>query len=159
MLIKTITRMNKTHRSRARRVTAIVVAVTLAAVSLPGAAWADERDHWRGDDHEHWRGDNHEHWHGDLPRFHEFDLDHWRSAHWWHGLHDGRDGWWWVLDGAWYWYPSPIYPYPDPYRPPVVVVPNAPPSGPLWYFCRSPQGYYPYVANCLVPWQPVTPTR
>ena len=127
-------------------VLALVSAVVLS--SSAGSVRAQEHGHW---------GDDHGQWHGDYPRFHEFDLNHWRSAHWWHGLHEGRDGWWWVLDGAWYWYPAPIYPYPDPYRPPVVVAPAAPAPGPLWYYCRNPQGYYPYVATCMVPWEPVTP--
>jgi hypothetical protein len=144
-----IFKTNKTMRtvgaSWERRLAAVILAGALAVPAVAGTARAQERDH------DHWRG-------GEYPRFHEFDLDHWRSAHWWHGFHEGRDGWWWVLDGAWYWYPAPVYPYPDPYRPPVVVVPSAPAAGPLWYFCPNPQGYYPYVANCPTPWQPVTPT-
>jgi hypothetical protein len=27
-------------------------------------------------------------------------------------MHDGRYGWWWDVDGAWYFYEEPIYPYP-----------------------------------------------
>jgi hypothetical protein len=57
--------------------------------------------------------------------------------------------------------------YPEPYYyPPVVVVPSSPPvyieqgassSQQYWYFCNSPQGYYPYVKQCPSGWQQVTP--
>lgn len=64
------------------------------------------------------------------------------------------------------WYPSPYY-----YPPQVVVVPPAPPpvyieqqqdAGPepgqqYWYFCKSAQGYYPYVKECPGGWQKVLP--
>ncbi|HUZ71675.1 MAG TPA: hypothetical protein VMU87_01710 [Stellaceae bacterium] len=65
----------------------------------------------------------------------------------------GRLGWWWVVGPTWYFYPAPIYPYPypDPYVPPVVT---APPAA-TWYYCSNPAGYYPYVPQCPVPWQPV----
>jgi hypothetical protein len=29
-------------------------------------------------------------------------------------------------------------------------------SGQYWYYCDSPQGYYPYVKKCSHDWQPVT---
>jgi hypothetical protein len=60
----------------------------------------------------------------------------------------------------WPYYPQPYY------YPPVVVAPSSPPvyieQEPLsaqqyWYFCNSPQGYYPYVKQCPSGWQPVTP--
>lgn len=60
----------------------------------------------------------------------------------------------------WPYYPQPYY------YPPVVVVPSSPPvyieQEPLspqqyWYFCNSPQGYYPYVKQCPSGWQLVTP--
>ena len=35
------------------------------------------------------------------------------------GATGSRFGWWRVVGGLWYWYPTPIYPYPDPYTPPV----------------------------------------
>jgi len=78
-------------------------------------------------------------------------------------------------------YPSPYYPspyyYPYPYYPPVVSVPAQPqayieqgstqPAPQLapatsenyyWYHCDKPDGYYPYIKECLVGWQKVTPT-
>ena len=66
--------------------------------------------------------------HGDIHHFHEHDYDHWRGGSWFNGLHGGRHGWWWIVDGAWYFYPAPVYPYPDPYTPPVVVTTPAPVS-------------------------------
>ncbi len=57
------------------------------------------------------------------------------------------------------------------YPPTVVTVPVAPPiyiqqappvvqqnpSG-YWYYCNSPQGYYPYIKQCPGGWQQVEPT-
>lgn len=99
-------------------------------------------------------------WHGDIHRFHEHDYDHWRGGNWFNGFHDGRNGWWWVVDGIWYYYPAPIYPYPDPYTPPVVIATPAPvaPAPPSYvYYCRNPAGYYPYVPLCTVHWRKVAP--
>jgi hypothetical protein len=100
-----------------------------------------------------------DHWHGEINRFHEHDYERWRGGHWFHGVHGGRRGWYWVVGGVWYYYPAPVYPYPDPYQPPVVVVP--PPANPAapayWYYCGNPAGYYPYVAQCRMAWQRVIP--
>jgi len=67
-----------------------------------------------------------------------------------------------VWRGILYPYAAPIYPYPNPYLPPTVVVQQvAPQPQPLqpqsqsWYYCPNPQGYYPYVPQCNVPWQSV----
>ncbi len=65
----------------------------------------------------------------------------------------------------WPYYPGPYYPGPY-YYPPVVAQPSSPPlyieQEPLfaqqyWYFCRNPQGYYPYVKQCLSGWLQVVP--
>jgi hypothetical protein len=77
------------------------------------------------------------------------------------------------LWGPYYWGPPPIAVAPPyGYYPPVVVAPAAPPvyverdpeSAPSaeppaqwWYWCTNPQGYYPNVKECSVPWQRVTP--
>jgi hypothetical protein len=60
------------------------------------------------------------------------------------------------------------YPYAYPYRypyayPPVVVQPSPqvivqPPPSQYWYYCDSPQGYYPYVGQCPGGWRLVSPT-
>ncbi len=99
-------------------------------------------------------------WHGDIHQFHEHDYDHWRGGRWFNGFHDGRSGWWWIVDDGWYFYPTPVYPYPDPYTPPMVVttpVPVAPVGVPpsYVYYCKRPAGYYPYVAQCFGHWHRV----
>lgn len=96
-------------------------------------------------------------WHGDIHRFRQQDLSYWRGGHWYHGVHRGHFGWWWVIPGVevWYLYSVPIYPYPDPYMPPVVTQ-QTPPQ--FWYYCRSAQNYYPYVATCPEGWQKVPAT-
>lgn len=65
------------------------------------------------------------------------------------------------------WY-YPYYPYPSYryYAPPTVVVPQEPQEYVLpesqqeagyWYYCRNPQGYYPYVERCPSGWMKVIP--
>lgn len=96
----------------------------------------------------------------DFHRFTPYERHVWTSGRWVHGWHDNRFAWWWVTGGLWYFYPAPIYPYPT-YIPPAVVtqqpppVPSGVPPTQFWYYCDSPQGYYPYVASCLVPWRAV----
>ena len=60
-------------------------------------------------------------WDGDIHHFQGRDFERWRGGGWFHGLHEGRDGWWWVVGPDFYFYPAPVYPYPDPYVPPVVA--------------------------------------
>lgn len=92
-------------------------------------------------------------WHGDIGRFQEHDVRVWQSGRWHHGPHGGRHGWWWVVGGAWYFYPAPVYPYPDPYVPGVVDTP--PDDTDYWYYCRYWDQYYPYVETCPGGWQAV----
>jgi hypothetical protein len=60
--------------------------------------------------------------------------------------------------------------YPYPYLPPAAisgyapppgyaVPPGAPPQQQFWYRCGNPEGYFPYVRNCMTGWEqvPVTP--
>lgn len=71
---------------------------------------------------------------------------------------------WGVWDPFWYPYPYPSYRY---YAPPTVVVPQEPQEYILpesqpeetgyWYYCRDPQGYYPYVERCPGGWLKVLP--
>ncbi len=130
-----------------------VVAVFLLLPCLVGAGLADERRHPRDRD-----AGARPVWRGEIGRFHEHDMERWRGGHWHHGRHAGRLGWWWIVGGAWYFYPLRVAPYPDPYRPPVVVVPPAPTPPQYWYYCTNPAGYYPYVAQCAVNWQRVPAT-
>ena len=32
----------------------------------------------------------------------------WEGGRWHHEMHNGRDGWWWDVGGAWYFYPQPM---------------------------------------------------
>jgi hypothetical protein len=121
----------------------IVVALALSVLAAAPAVAQEWRGH-RGE--RDWRDH-------DIHRFHEHDFARWRGGRWWHGWHDGRSGWWWIVGPAWYWYPAPVYPFPDPYLPPAVA-PAPPGPGPrVYYWCDNPQGYYPYVPQCLAPWR------
>lgn len=145
-------------RTASRTIGALLCA---AAVAL-GPVTADA-DHQRG------RGAHRlPRWSGDIHAFREHDFGHWRAGHWYHGAHNGRLGWWWVLPGLelWYMYTAPIYPYPDPYLPPVVIqqvpaptpapAPSAPPPpAQYWYYCEPAKGYYPYVSTCPEAWKRV----
>jgi hypothetical protein len=96
---------------------------------------------------------------GPSPRFYG---PGWSAGHWYHGWYGGRAGWWWTVGGAWYLYPTAIYPYPDPYAVPLVSLPAPPaaqgPGAPqYWYWCGNPAGYYPNVGTCNVQWQAVAP--
>ncbi len=111
-----------------------------------------------------------------------FGLSASAEAHGWHGGGGVRFG---VYVGGPYW-GSPYYGYPGYYYPPsyyspapVVVAPAAPPvyiennsnaapaapqaaapavAANMWYYCRDPQGYYPYVRDCKGAWEPVPAT-
>ncbi len=68
-------------------------------------------------------------------------------------------------------YGGSYYPHYYDYPPAVITVPVAPPiyiqqAPPVtqqypagyWYYCSSPQGYYPYIKQCPGGWQQVDPT-
>jgi hypothetical protein len=138
--------------SRALRSVAFAIGVA-AAIALPAAAADRGRKH--GDTHQE-RHHATSGWHDrDIHRFHEHDLGRWRGGRWYHGRHGGHEGWWWIVAGLWYLYPSPVYPYPNPYQPPVVVGPPPPAPPPVYYYCDDPPGYYPYVPTCRLPWRMV----
>lgn len=132
-----------------RKLTCTLLFTALLTGAMTQPSLAQERDHWHGPGHgpEDWR---HDHPHG-------YDWDHWRRGGWINGWHEGRFGWWWVIDGAWFSYAAPVYPYPQP---PVVVVTPPPqiPAG-YYYYCPNPSGYYPAVPQCPTGWQmvPATP--
>ncbi|MBV8047970.1 MAG: hypothetical protein JO171_12485 [Paludibacterium sp.] len=136
--------------------TLCLLGLGIACLTQPALA---DHDHHDGDPY--WRRDDGG-WHGDIHHFHEHDVTVWRGGNWYHGHHDGRDGWWWIVNGLWYFYAAPVYPYPDPYTPAVVVtapqVAAPAPPAQVWYYCRNPAGYYPYVPACrhweMVPAQP-----
>jgi len=117
----------------------------------------------------------HHEFHGhDVGRFDRHELGLWRGGGWRHEIFNGRLGWWWVSGGVWYFYDAPVYPYPMvvsgmAFAEPMVVVPGAPmviqqaapppppqqQQQPVWYYCDSPAGYYPYVPTCNLPFRPV----
>ena len=159
--------------------TGVSILAVLFAFSLVSSITARADQHDRSEQHA--RPDRHarpeQHWQDrDIRHFNEHDVHHWAGGHWYHGNHDGRLGWWWVVGAAidsalWYSYAAPVYPYPDPYAPTTVIVPPQPatmvqqapqayqPSQTsVWYFCRSSGKYYPYTAACPEGWQTVPAT-
>lgn len=137
------------------------VGALLVAFSTPALA---DRD--RHEEH-HW-------YHGPIHEFHDRDLHAWRGGHWYHGRHGGRDGWWWIVGGVYYWYPARVYPYPDPFIPPAARLAPVPPAPPppiaqsvpgdaprVWYYCDAAGDYYPYVPSCPSGWRivPADPSR
>lgn len=85
-----------------------------------------------------------------------------RGGHFHHGGHVGVG----VFVGPGWGYPYyPYYPY---YAAPPVVIQQQPetyvqqpaPRGEqdYWYFCKNPEGYYPYVKKCPEGWLRVVPS-
>jgi hypothetical protein len=65
----------------------------------------------------------------------------WEGGRWHHEMHNGRDGYWWDVGGAWYYYPQPME------GPPSYVsedyaddIEEAPVAG---AYAAPPAGYYP----------------
>lgn len=121
----------------------IAAVAPMVLLGLSATASADRGDrHWDGD--RHWgRG------HGYAPRH----------------VHGSRTGVYLNLGPLWWpgYYPGYYYPYYAPST--VIVAPPAPTtyvqtpaegSG-YWYYCQSPQGYYPYVRSCPGGWMKVVP--
>jgi hypothetical protein len=75
----------------------------------------------------------------------------------------------WVPYRAWwgprYYWGGPIAAVPYYSAPPVVIQqpppvyaqPEQPQAEAYWYYCRDPQGYYPYVKSCPGGWMKVVP--
>jgi hypothetical protein len=72
------------------------------------------------------------------------DVSRWHSGHWWHGQHEGRIGWWWIVGPDFFWYPSVTALYPEP-------------TEGYWYWCDAYQQYYPDVTDCPSGWRAVVP--
>ena len=165
-----------TLRSTSLLLLQLSTAISLIVPFVP--AYADEHRHeeeHRHHEQEHW----HHEFHGrDAHFFDPFELGLWRAGIWQEGWHHGRFGWWWIVNGSWYYYDRPIYPYPyavseyviqEPMvvaPQPYVVAPGAPPTmapppppqqqqPQMWYYCDNPAGYYPYVASCPTPYRAV----
>jgi hypothetical protein len=54
----------------------------------------------------------------------------WEQGKWHHENRHGRNGWWYDVDGAEYYYDQPQYPYPANISSVEFVEPTAPPEGP-----------------------------
>jgi len=60
--------------------------------------------------------------------------------------------------------PGPWYPHGYYAPPPVVIQQEQPiyvqpeqPKEDYWYYCRNPEGYYPYIRSCQDGWMKVVP--
>jgi hypothetical protein len=138
----------------------LLVTASLLAMAANGSALAQERIETRSWHAEGARAETGG-WHSGAPvRYHEHSFERWKDGHWFHGPHQGRNGYWWVVDGIYYYYPEPVLPYPDPYTPPMVVQETVQvvPATPQYWYCSNPPGYYPYVPRCYAPWQGVKAT-
>ena len=81
--------------------------------------------------------------------------------------HVGVDLWLGPGFGPWWgpgWYPY-SYPYGYPYSSPVIIqkepdlyLEPQTEQPRYWYFCKDPEGYYPYVKNCPNGWMKVVPS-
>lgn len=92
--------------------------------------------------------------------------DAFRGGHHRHGGHVGVG----VFVGGPVWNPwwGPVYPYYPYYAPAPVVIERQPDTyiqlnqateeQNYWYFCRNPEGYYPYVKKCPQGWLKVVPS-
>lgn len=123
----------------------LAVAVGLA---LAGSAWADPGRHGRHGGHGfhgHHGHHGHRHFHG---RSH---VGVWLGSSWGYG-----PGWY---GDPWYRHPygRTVVVQPLPVAPPVYVEQGGVPTASMWYYCRQPQGYYPYVTSCTLPWRAVAP--
>jgi len=80
----------------------------------------------------------------------------WRRGEWHNGWRNGRFGWWWTVDGVWYFYDQPVYPYPEIVSDVTIIEPEPPaPQAAVYYYCQAPAGLYPSVPRCSIPFQPV----
>lgn len=71
------------------------------------------------------------------------------------GIHFGTVWGPWGYPPPWY-YPSTIVVQPPP-PPPVYIEQHEAPATAFWYYCRSADGYYPYVRECREGWLKVLP--
>jgi hypothetical protein len=93
--------------------------------------------------------------HVPFARFSPAERALWARGRWQHRWWHGRYGWWWYTGGAWFWYAAPVYPYPTVVSDYYYEEPDAEETGPTWWYCYNPPGYYPYVPSCYTQWTPV----
>jgi hypothetical protein len=80
----------------------------------------------------------------------------WEGGRWRHEMRNGRDGWWWDVGGAWYFYPKPME-GPPTYVSDLEFVDEVPgPDGPpvAAGYPPPPQGYPPPTAAYAPPPDP-----
>ncbi|HMK61818.1 MAG TPA: hypothetical protein VK452_11840 [Dissulfurispiraceae bacterium] len=82
-----------------------------------------------------------------------------------------RGGVWVGVGPGWWGPPYPYYYYPyRPYyvEPPVIIERESPvyvrpnrqrDEQDYWYYCKKPQGYYPYIKRCPSGWLKVVPSE
>jgi hypothetical protein len=85
----------------------------------------------------------------------------WEGGRWRHEIHNGRDGWWWDVGGAWYFYPQPME-GPPAYVSDVEVMddaggPDGPPPVEAGYPPPPPVAYAPAYAPPPPPPPPPPP--
>jgi len=129
----------------------IVLGVALV-ISGPAVAFARGGHGGHGGGHGGHSGGHHGGGHG----------GHFGGRHHFHG--HSRFGFFIGTPWSWPYYDPPYFPYYRSYAyPPAVAVPLSPPvyvergQSNDWYYCWSPQGYYPYVKECPGGWQGVSP--
>jgi len=64
----------------------------------------------------------------------------------------------WEISRPYYSYPYYAYPAQPIHDIYVQPAPQQPPATGYWYYCRNPEGYYPYVKRCLNGWMKVVPS-
>jgi hypothetical protein len=126
----------------------IVLMIGILALGLAGSLSCYAGGHGHGSGYGHGHGG---HYGGYYPRY---------SGGIWIG-----PGWGAVWPGPFYPFYYPYYPY-RYYAPRVAVEPReegyitqspGAEGDDFWYFCRKPEGYYPYVNKCPGGWMKVVP--
>src|SRR5471032_2338111 len=136
-----------TQLSNIKRRSALALLV-LACAALAGTAAAAPGGHGGGF---HGGGFHGGGFHGGYHGGGHVGVGVWLGAPWGYGYGPG-------------WYGDPWYNYPYTgtivvqQQPPVYVEQGGTQAAPASYYCDNPQGYYPDVKSCSVPWRQVAPT-
>ena len=127
----------------------VCVLVAVLALVLGAAGVAGARGGWHG--HRGWHGGGRGHGGYWYPAFRVVVPFYYGAGPLW------GPGWWGPPYRA---YAYPPYAYP-PVGGTVVVQPQAPAyvqqEPQYWYYCRDPEGYYPYIESCPSGWMTVVP--
>ena len=148
----------KKHVGGSLTIWLLLIITLLISTVIPSHAWSGGGGNWSGGGRGgswHGGGMSHGGWHGGG----------------WHGRHHffGPRVFLGVGVAAPFWWYPYGYAYPYPYAYPAYSTPEVVESSPqtyiqqdtqaqqYWYYCQSPQGYYPYVKECPGGWQQVAP--